>query len=146
MKQHPTPPASPHLPHLRDRRFRGALALAAALGLGALSLTACDDRGSAATGLPAPVPTSDAGAGKVETAPLTPEAKCRNLLLAVCAKDTACGFAALSEAACLAQFTQVDCSLVSAVGDSYDACMHDIPLSSCPVTNLPAACTQVLIY
>ena len=126
--------------------------LAAVVLFASWSLVACDSRGSS-EGTPAPVSGGrDAGAPKVDTgsgtsAPMatTPQQQCRNLLLALCDKDTACGSPPVTATQCLAQFTMTDCSRVTGVSSSYDTCLAQIPTSACPLTNVPAACTGVLI-
>jgi hypothetical protein len=137
MKKHPSP-----------GRSGLVLSLSAVIALAAtVSLGACDDRGSAATGLPAP--TSDAGATKVDTGSggstaVTPAMKCRNLLLAFCAKYTACGDPPVTDDECIAQFTMTDCSMVVGVSPTYDACLMDVPNAPCPLT-APASCKFVLL-
>ena len=74
-------------------------------------------------------------------APLTPAAKCQNLLVALCTKVIACG-ADLSVSECLSGLT-TDCSKVKAVSASYDACMRDIPAADCPLET-PNSCSGVL--
>jgi hypothetical protein len=74
------------------------------------------------------------------------ELQCRNLFLAICARDTACGDApAMTADECLAQFA-TDCSAVVGVAPSYDACIAALPTAVCPVLkNVPTPCLEVLL-
>jgi hypothetical protein len=121
----------------------------------ALLLGACDDRGTAASGLPLTPVRSDAGGSggakgtggiDASTGPSMVELQCRNLFLAICARDTSCGDApALTAEQCLAQFA-TDCSAVVGVSPTYDACIAALPTATCPVLmNVPKPCLEVLL-
>ena len=124
---------------------------AAVVLFGLFLLGGCEDRGSGVLADGGAVPrggtsgTPPGTAGAPGSQPGSPAAKCETLVRTLCERIVFCRADGVTEDSCVSQgIAQLNCSGVSEVTSTFDACLAEIRAATCPLPMRFPNCVGVL--